>query len=127
MQRCAVLGVATDGEKPTKIAWLTRGSEVLSAAELASTRRTRSRGLLGRDGIPGVLVIEPCRQVHTLGMRFEIDVAFCARDGRVLRVKTLAPMRLSPVVVRSKFVIEAEAGSFERWGLRAGDILELKQ
>ena len=107
--------------------WLVRDGEVLAAAEVARTRRERTRGLLGRDGFTGALVFRKCRQVHTVGMRFAIDVAFCRADGVVLRISTLRPWRLSPLVWRSAFVIEAEAGAFERWGLRVGDRVEVKE
>jgi uncharacterized membrane protein (UPF0127 family) len=59
-------------------------------------------------------------------MRFGIDVAFCDEAGLVLRTVTLSPWRMSPVVLRSAFVVEAEAGAFDRWRLRAGDCLELR-
>jgi uncharacterized membrane protein (UPF0127 family) len=107
--------------------WLVRDGEVLAAAEVAATRRARGRGLLGRDGFTGALVIRPCRQVHTLGMRFAIDVAFCAADGRVLRTATLRPWRVSPLVWRARFVVEAEAGALERWQLAPGERVELKE
>ncbi len=95
--------------------------------ELATTRRARRRGLLGRDGIDGALVLRPCRQVHTIGMRFVIDVAFCARDGRVLRVQTMPPGRVSRIVWRSRFVVEAVAGSFEQWGVRRGSTVTVRE
>ena len=101
--------------------------EVMVAMELATTRTARRRGLLGRDGIDGVLVLRPCRQVHTVGMRFAIDVAFCARDGRVLRTVTMRPGRVSRIVWRSRFVVEAAAGSFERWGVRRGSTVVARE
>jgi uncharacterized membrane protein (UPF0127 family) len=109
------------------VVWLVRDGEVLAAAEVARTRRERTRGLLGRDGFTGALVFRKCRHVHTVGMRFAIDVAFCDADGVVRRVSTLPPWRLSPLVWRSAFVIEAETGAFERWGLRVGDRVEVKE
>jgi uncharacterized membrane protein (UPF0127 family) len=106
--------------------WLVRDGEVLATAELAATRRERARGLLGRSGYEGALVFRKVRQVHTVGMRFAIDVAFCDAHGRVLRTVTMRPWRLSRVVWKSALVIEAEAGAFERWGLRAGDHVDVK-
>lgn len=46
----------------------------------------RFRGLLGRPSLgPGEgLLLEPCRAVHMLGMRFALDVAFLDRDGIVV-------------------------------------------
>jgi hypothetical protein len=107
--------------------WLVRDGEVLAAAEVTRTRRERGRGLLGRDGYTGALIFRPCHQVHTVGMRFAIDVAFCSADDVVLAVRTMKPWRLSPLVWRSAFVIEAESGAFERWGLRVGDQVEVKE
>ena len=108
------------------MAWLLRDGEVLASLELAPTRRARARGLLGRDGIDGALMLSPSRAVHTLGMRFAIDVAYCDGELRVLRVVTMPPYRLSLPVWRARSVIEAEAGSFARWNLRPGDQLEVK-
>ena len=71
--------------------WLVRDGEVLATAEVAPDTRARRRGLLGRDAIDGVLVLRPCRHVHTFRMRFAIDVAFCDVNGVVLRTCTLAP------------------------------------
>ncbi|HEU0170659.1 MAG TPA: DUF192 domain-containing protein [Acidimicrobiales bacterium] len=108
------------------MAWLLRDGEVLASLEVAGSRRARSRGLLGRDGVDGALLLRPCRSVHTVGMRFPIDVAFCDDELRVLRIVTMPRHRLSRLVWRSRAVIEAEAGAFARWGLRPGDQLEVK-
>ena len=108
------------------MAWLLRDGEVLASLEVAGSRRARSRGLLGRDGVDGALLLRPCRSVHTVGMRFPIDVAFCDDELQVLRVVTMPRHRLSRLVWRSRAVIEAEAGTFARWGLRPGDKLEVK-
>jgi hypothetical protein len=106
--------------------WLVRGDDVLAAAEVAVTRRRRARGLIGRDQPEGVLILRPCRQVHTFGMREPIDVAFCDRYGFVLHATTLAPGRVSRIVLRSYFAIEAAAGRFERWNLQPGDVVEIR-
>ena len=106
--------------------WLVRDGEVLATAEVAANARARRRGLLGRDELDGVLVLRPCRHVHTFRMRFAIDVAFCDVNGLVLRTCSLPPGRLSPVVWRAAFVVEAGAGAFERWRLRVGDRIELR-
>lgn len=106
--------------------WLIREGEVLATAEVAGTRRARRRGLLGRSGVEGVLIIAPARAVHTVGMRFAIDVAYCDRDLRVRSVRTMRPWRLGLPRLRSHIVIEAAAGAFDRWALTAGDVLEIK-
>jgi uncharacterized membrane protein (UPF0127 family) len=106
--------------------WLVRGDDVLAATEVAVTRRARARGLIGREDLEGALVLRPCRHVHTFGMRFPIDVAFCDRYGFVLHAVTMQPRRFSRLVWRSYFAIEAPAASFERWKLEPGDVVEVK-
>ena len=108
------------------MAWLVREGDVLAAAEVAVTRRDRRRGLRGRTDLDGALLLRPCRNLHTAGVRFAIDVAFCDRDGIVISMHCLRPWRLSPIVFRAAFAIEARAGAFERWGLHLGDKVEVK-
>jgi uncharacterized membrane protein (UPF0127 family) len=104
--------------------WLLRDGEVLASLEVADTREARRKGLLGRDGVDGALLIVPARSVHSLGMRFPLDVAWCSRDLEVVRIARLAPHRLTRSVLRAHAVLEAEAGSFARWNLTVGDHLE---
>jgi len=111
--------------KPT--VWLLREGDVLAAAEVAGTYAARIRGLLGRSGYDGALVLKRTRSVHTIGMRFPIDVAFLDRELTVLDVVHLPPWRMAMPRRRCRSVLEAEAGAFERWRLRAGDRLELHE
>ncbi len=108
------------------MAWLVSDARVLASAELADTRAARRRGLLGRDDLDGALVIEPCRWIHTIGMRFPIDVAYLDADGTVLKTCRMARYRLGVPVRHGHLVIEARAGAFERWGLHVGDEIEVR-
>jgi uncharacterized membrane protein (UPF0127 family) len=93
--------------------------------EVAATRRQRGRGLLGRDGLDGALWLPGVRSVHTIGMRFALDVAWIGIDGRVLRVAALPPGRVTRWLARAAGVVEAEDGRFERWGLRVGAVTRI--
>ncbi len=110
--------------------WLVRPDlsedRVLATLEIATSRRARRRGLLGRDSLDGALVLRPARSVHTFGMRFAIDVAHLDGEGRVLRIATMKPNRLGAFVLRSRSVIETEAGAFARWGVGKNDLLEVR-
>jgi len=105
--------------------WLTREGQVLASAEVAETRAERRRGLLGRSEIEGVFILK-ARSVHTVGMRFSIDVALCDADGTVLRVLTLAPNRATLPMRAARSAVEAPAGAFRSWGVIAGDRLEVR-
>lgn len=112
---------------PPFVAWLVSDGRVLATAEVAGTFRTRWKGLLKRDGIEGCLVLERTRCVHTLGMRFDLDVAYVGSDGIVIRVERLRRNRLGRPVARAVMVVEAPLGTFDRWGLRQGDQVELRR
>ncbi|MFF6993468.1 DUF192 domain-containing protein [Streptomyces sp. NPDC008313] len=88
--------------------------------EMAESARARRRGLLGRDGIEGALLMSPASAVHTLGMRFAIDVAYLDRTLRVVAVRTMNPGRVGLPRPRARHVLEARAGAMARWGVRRG-------
>lgn len=79
----------------------------------------RMRGLLGRPALaPGEgLLIAPCNSVHTIGMRYPIDVVFLDREGRVIKVRSaLRPLRMA-MARGARQVIELAAGEASRLGL----------
>lgn len=108
------------------MSWLVSDARVLASARVTETRQERRRGLLGTSSLDGALVIDPCRSVHTLGMKFAIDVAFVDGDGIVVKTLHMRRHRIGLPVMRARWVIEAEAGAFARWGLRVGDVIELR-
>ena len=109
------------------MSWLLRDGAVLASLEVADDVRTRSRGLMGRDTFEGAILLKPAMQVHTVGMRFPIDVAYLDRDLKVVAIVTgMRPRRLGRPRFGARAVVEAEAGAFERWGLRVGDELEVQ-
>ncbi len=110
----------------TSTTWVLRDGSVLAHAEIADAYTARLRGLLGRSGYEGAFILPRTRSVHSLGMRFALDVAFIDRDLRVVAMIGLVPWRMSLPRWRARMVLEAEAGAFERWGLRLGDTLELR-
>jgi uncharacterized membrane protein (UPF0127 family) len=94
---------------------------------VATTSWELSRGLLGRDHVDGALILQPAFMVHTFGMQFPIDVAFCDGDLRVLAVRTLGRNRLTRPRIRSRSVIEASAGAFSGWGIAVGTVLGIAE
>ena len=108
------------------MAWLVSDARVLASAEVAESRAARRRGLLKRDEFDGAFVIEPCRWIHTIGMRFPIDVAYLDADGTVVKTIQMHRHRVGIPVHRARSVVEAEAGAFARWGLRVGDVVEIR-
>ena len=108
------------------MAWLLKDDKVLAHVEVADSFAARLKGLMGRRDLEGAILLRPARSVHTIGMRFAIDVAYCDKDLRVLCTLTMRPLRIGRPRPKAHAVIEARAGAFQRWGLEAGDTLEIK-
>ncbi|MGW7549297.1 DUF192 domain-containing protein [Streptomyces sp. NPDC054770] len=88
--------------------------------EIAASYRARTRGLLGRDGLDGALLLSPANGIHTFRMRMAIDVAYLDRRLNVIAVRTMPPGRLGRPRLRSRHVLEAEAGTMAGWGVAVG-------
>lgn len=72
------------------------------------------------------LVLEPCSWIHTIGMRTAIDVVYVSAEGIVLATAHMRPWRVGPLTRQAHIVVEAAPGSVERWNLKAGDKLEVR-
>ncbi len=106
----------------------TRGVLLAEKALLADTPRSRRRGLLGTDRLEdgSGMVLVPCRQVHTFGMRYAIDVVFVDRSLRVLRVvEGMRPWGAGAPVLRGAAAIELPAGRVADTGTAPGDAIQV--
>jgi len=96
---------------------MTAEGRELARVELAVTARQRTRGLLGKNELaPGCAMwLAPCRSIHTVGMRFAIDVVFLDRDWRVVTIReAVVPFRLAWGGWRARGVLEFAAGEVAR-------------
>lgn len=104
------------------------GREV-ATIELATSPWLRARGLLGRSGLaPGQgMWLAPCSAIHTVGMRFAIDIVFLDRTSRVAKVcHTVAPYRMAWGGWRAHGALEFAAGEAARLGLTPGQRLRFQ-
>lgn len=102
----------------------TRNTTVGERIELADTSLTRMWGLLGRRGLDagGGLWITPSSGVHTLGMKFPIDVVGLDRSRRVVRLwHALVPYRVTSVSLKVSSVIELAPGGIRAAQIELGD------
>jgi uncharacterized protein len=99
------------------------GSLLAGRLGIAATHVGRAVGLLARSGLaPGEgLWIVPSRGVHTLGMRFPIDVVALGEDGIVVDVvPALVPWRIRLPRRGAHGVLELPAGTLEASETRIG-------
>jgi hypothetical protein len=79
---------------------------------VADTPIARLRGLLGhRTPPPFALRLERCRCVHTVGMRFALDLHWLGPDGAALRIdRAVAPGRVR-ACRHARAVVEVPVGA----------------
>lgn len=90
---------------------------------------TRAVGLLATPSLddPSGLWIEPCNSVHTMGMRYPIDLAFVRADGTVAKVvPQVVPWRLAGCR-GARSTLELRAGLAAELGLVPGSRLHLAE
>ena len=95
---------------------------------VADTTLTRLVGLIGRGSLaPGQgLLIRPSSGVHTLWMRFSIDVLLLDREYRVLSAhRGLRPFRLTAVNWKASSALELPSGTIAATDTQLGDQLHL--
>ena len=107
--------------------WLLRNGAVVAAAEMADHRRDRMKGLLGRETYDGAMILPRTRSVHSCFMHFALDVAMLDAEMKVVAVQRLDRWRACMPKKGGRNVLEAQAGSFERWSLSVGDCLEFRE
>jgi uncharacterized protein len=108
----------------------TRQLYLATALAIAQTHWSRLRGLLGVSGDDfgngRGLWIRPCRGVHTLAMRFPIDVVYLDRAGTVVHLEqNLQPWRFSPVRMQAASVLELPSHTVARTETALGDSIEI--
>jgi uncharacterized protein len=110
------------------------GAKVTLKVELARTAAARQQGLMNRRSLgarAGMVFLYPADHRSPFWMRntlIPLDIAFADARGKILRTLTMQPCRRDPCriydpKVAYRTALEVNAGSFRRWGVKAGDRL----
>lgn len=95
---------------------------------VAETSLSRMVGLLGNRGLEagtGLLII-PSQAVHTVAMKFPIDVLFVDKRWRVIGMRPeMVPYRVTRIHWRARCVIELPSGQIARTSTEVGDQLSV--
>jgi len=105
---------------------LSNGNIVTKQAQMANSWSKRFVGLLMHKHLlngEGML-LQPCQSIHTLGMRFSIDVVFLDKQFRITKLtRALKPYRFSLSTKGTHSVLELPTGTIDKSGLKTGDRL----
>ncbi len=95
---------------------------------LAISPWTRMKGLLGtskKESGGSILVIAPCKSIHTFGMGYNIDVAFVDKHGVVIRTERDVPQCRLLSCRQSCMVLERANAAGKPW-FTCGDHIPLR-
>lgn len=109
---------------------LDTGSIVAERVSVAATRASRRAGLMNRDRLePGeALWIVPSRGVHTMWMRFAIDLVALDDLGVVIDcVEALRPWRIRLPRAGTAGVLELPAGTLAHSGTALGHRIQFER
>lgn len=135
-QRAAELPAPTSAKPSALSLFLTPKGEVPLRVEIANTPESRAQGLMNRrqlDADAGMVFVFPDESARSFWMKntyLPLDLIFVTADRHVAGVVARAePLTLTSrgVEAAAKFVVEANAGFAERFGIQAGTTVRLEQ
>ncbi|MGH9580907.1 MAG: DUF192 domain-containing protein [Terriglobales bacterium] len=108
----------------------TRQAFLASELRVADSHWTRLMGLMGtnRESFPDGhgLWIVPCHGVHTMAMRYPIDVVYLDPENVVVHVEeNVKPWRMTPVNMEAATVLEVPPHTVWNTGTKVGDQIEI--
>jgi len=109
-----------------KIINQTKNTILAQEAVVANTVFKRIKGLLAKKDFQQgeALILNPCNSIHTLFMRFPIDVIFLDRQNKVVKViPGLNPWRFSGVCFSARLCVELPVGTTHSNPTSPGDTL----
>ncbi len=108
---------------------VTKDTLLATAADIADTSKKRKTGLLKHTSLPRGegLFITPSEGIHTIGMKFAIDVLFLSRDRKVLKIRPDMGRWKMSLCLRAHSVLELPAGTAAETHTTPGDQLEFEK
>jgi hypothetical protein len=105
-----------------------RQTTLADRAQIADTSKTRKTGLLKHQGLERGegLWIKPCEGVHTIGMKFPIDVLFLDKKHKVVKIRAAMPRWRMATCLWAHSVLELPSGTAAATKTATGDQLEFE-
>lgn len=102
---------------------------IIDEVENANHFFARFMGLMGRKSMPQNhgLLLTPCNEIHTFGMKFDIDVVTLSKENKVLFIdRCVPPSKVRKKVKKGYKVLEINASMADKLCIIEGDVLEFK-
>ncbi len=102
---------------------------ILDHVMLTTNPFERMRGLLGRTPLTATqgMLIRPCSSIHTIGMRYPIDIIFLNADWVICKlVENLGHFNFA-LCKGASTVLETRANAISRYNLATGNRLRWEE
>jgi uncharacterized membrane protein (UPF0127 family) len=105
-----------------------RDTTLADRALIADNSKTRKTGLLKHDRLERGegLWITPCEGIHTVGMKFPIDVLFLDKKRKVVKIRAAMPRWRMAASLFAHSVLELPSGTAQATRTSSGDQLEFE-
>ena len=94
--------------------------------KMADSFLKRLVGLLSKEKLydDEGLLLKNCKQVHTFGMKFDIDVVFLTKDGRIVHTQPkMRPGEVSKYVKSADGVLELKSGTIQKYDIKQDELI----
>jgi hypothetical protein len=72
-------------------------------------------------------LIENCSSIHTVGMKYSLDIIFLNEHGNIIRIfEKMPPFRFTPFIKNAKKVVELYPGSVSFKKITCKDLLAIQ-
>lgn len=102
---------------------------VVPEVENANHFFSRFMGLMGRKSMDDNhgLLLTPCNEIHTFGMKFDIDTITLSKDNKIVFIdRSVAPNKVRKKVKNGYKVLELNGGMADKLNFCVGDVLDFK-
>ena len=102
---------------------------ICTKAEYANTFFKRFKGLMGRKSLAegAGLLIDPCNQIHSFGMKFAIDTLTLDKDNVILYIDhEIQPGKIRKMVSKGRRVLELPSGTANKYMLQVGQVISVE-
>lgn len=102
---------------------------ICTDVENANNFIKRFKGLMGRESLDEGkgLLLDPCNQIHTFGMKFSIDALTLDKNGAIIYIdKCVESGKVRKFVSKGKKVLELPSGTADKYMLQVGQIISME-
>ncbi|MCL2114714.1 MAG: DUF192 domain-containing protein [Methanobrevibacter sp.] len=108
-----------------------KNKQTIATLKFANSYFSRLKGLMFKKRLDYVLVLKPAKSnhrftssIHTLFMRFTIDVVFLDKEREVFEITQIAPWKFYIPKRPAAYILEMKKGSIEKYQIAIGDKLD---